>query len=263
MTTYTEQVLNDFDAEARVFRAAVAELSSEQWEAPTPAEGWSVRDQVAHLAFVFGLAATAASDEQRFVEMTKPVASVGFQAAVEQGLLQYNQGPTAHVLRRWDQEVENASRSLRSHDPETPVPWLVNDLTVPVLAMAGMLELFAHGQDVADAVGLSLPRTDRIAHLVRFVHRTRDFGYQAHGLDAPSEEFRFEVLLPSGGELCVGPQDASDVVRGSALELCLVAARRRHPDDTGLTAVGEEAQRWLPIAQAYRGPAGSGRAAAA
>ena len=48
---------------------------------------------------------------------------------------------------------------------------------------------------------------------------------------------------------------------GSAHDFCLLVARCRHPDDLDLVATGEEAVCWLPIAQAYRGPAGEGRRA--
>jgi hypothetical protein len=56
-----------------------------------------------------------------------------------------------------------------------------------------------------------------------------------------------------------GPDDAVDVVRGSALDFCLVVTQRRHPDDTALTPEGPVATEWLGIAQAFAGPPGAGR----
>ena len=123
-----------------------------------------------------------------------------------------------------------------------------------------MMELFGHGQDIADALGLRPERTDRLRHLVDFAVRTWDFGYQARQLDTPDVEFRFEITAPSGGQVWeFGPADATERISGPAADLCLLVTRRRHRADLALTAVGAEADRWLDLAQAYRGPAGPGR----
>ena len=50
---------------------------------------------------------------------------------------------------------------------------------------AGMMELFAHGQDIADALGVTRERTDRLWHVAWFATLTWDFGYQARGLTPP------------------------------------------------------------------------------
>ncbi|WP_406111743.1 hypothetical protein OG698_09705 [Streptomyces sp. NBC_01003] len=44
----------------------------------------------------------------------------------------------------------------------------------------------------------------------------------------------------------------------SALDLCLLATRRRRLDDLALTATGPVAHAWLPLSQAYAGPPGTG-----
>ncbi len=78
------------------------------------------------------------------------------------------------------------------------VPWLVRTLPHAVLASAGMMELFGHGQDIADALGVQRQRTDRLKYLAAFGVRVWDFGYLARGLTPPDEEFRFELTVPSG-----------------------------------------------------------------
>jgi uncharacterized protein (TIGR03084 family) len=102
-------------------------------------------------------------------------------------------------------------------------------------------------------------RTDRIGHLVAFAVRTWDFGYQARGLTTPDVAFRFEITAPSGRLWAFGPEDAEQKISGPAADFCLLVTRRRHRDDLALVATGAEADHWLDIAQAYRGPAGSGR----
>jgi uncharacterized protein (TIGR03084 family) len=166
---------------------------------------------------------------------------------------------TGELVDKWRQERNAAARALAAVEPTATVPWLVNPLPPSVLAAAGMMELFGHGQDIADALGRTRELTDRIGHLAWFGARTRDFGYLAHGLTPPTGEFRVELTGPSGVRWEFGPADATQRVTGPAVDFALLVSRRRHRDDLALSAEGEEADRWLDIAQAYRGPAGAGR----
>ena len=102
-------------------------------------------------------------------------------------------------------------------------------------------------------------RTDRIGFLVGFAVRVWDVGYLARGQQAPEVEFRFELTAASGARWEFGPADAAQRISGPAEDFCLLVTRRRHRADLALTATGADADHWLDIAQAYRGPAGEGR----
>ena len=52
---------------------------------------------------------------------------------------------------------------------------------------------------------------------------------------------------------------AAHDVTGSAEDFCFLVTQRRALSALDVTAVGEDAQRWLEIAQAFAGPPGSGR----
>jgi enediyne biosynthesis protein E11 len=253
-----QTVIDDLTAESLQIDELVGGLADERWTLPTPAPGWTVADQVAHLAFIFRLAGTAASDPEAFTTMTA-AAKNDFDGAVNAALAGYRPlGPSA-LLSRWQAERDAAIKALAAVPADQPVPWLVNPLPPSILACAGIMELFAHGQDIADALGTSVERTDRIGHLVGFAILTRDFGYEARGLTPPEEQFRFELTAPSGAIWEFGPDDSDQRVIGPAVDFCLLATRRRHRADLAITAVGKQADAWLDIAQAYRGPAGAGR----
>ena len=66
------------------------------------------------------------------------------------------------------------------------------------MATARFMETWAHGLDVADALGVRRQVTDRIRHVVHLGVRTRDFAFATHGADAPGSEFRVELTSPSG-----------------------------------------------------------------
>jgi uncharacterized protein (TIGR03084 family) len=255
-----QKVFEDLAAEGDDVDRLVAELDEDGWRTPTAAAGWSVADQVAHLTFIFELAGTAASDPARFQKMIQG-AQDDFSGAVNAALAPYRALPTAELLRRWREQRTATVAALAACPTGTIVPWLVRPLPVEILASAGIMELYGHGQDIADALGVRRECTAGLERLVGFAVLTRDFGYQTHGLTPADHEFRFELTGPAGELWTHGPEDSPDRVTGSALGFCLLVTRRRHRDDTDVIATGVEADRWLDIAQAYRGPAGPGRRA--
>lgn len=258
--TELPQVIADLSADGDDVDRLVGTLDADQWALPTPAVGWTVAHQIAHLAATFRMAGMAAADPDRFVAMTGQL-SANFNANVTAALAGYLADPPVELLRRWREERAAAEKALAALPMERMVPWLVRPLPTAVLAMAGMMELFAHGQDIADALGVQRQFTDRIGQIVGFAVRTWDFGYQSRGLPTPAVEFRFEIIAPSGTVWEFGPPDSPQRVSGLAADFCLLVTRRRHPDDLAVTAVGDIAQEWLGLAQAYRGPAGPGRTA--
>jgi uncharacterized protein (TIGR03084 family) len=251
------QVFTDLAAESDELDAMVARLDKAQWNLPTPAPGWTIANQVAHLAFIFHLAGAAAADTEEFQAIVER-ASKGFDAAVNAAIEEYMDDP-AELLQRWRDERDTTVEALSALPPDTIVPWLVRPIPAFVLACAGIMELFGHGQDIADALRVRREYTDRIQHLVGFAILVWDFGYQARGLTPPDTQFRFELTAPSGEVWAFGPEDAEQSVTGPAVDFCLLVTRRRHRDDLKLVATGAEADHWLDIAQAYRGPAGEGR----
>lgn len=240
--------------------AMVARLTAAAWSTPTPAVGWSIAHQIAHLAATFRLARIAASDPGAFAA-TAARFSGDFDADVARALSGYVVLPPTELVSRWRGERAGAVAALAAVPAGQPVPWLVRPLPAPVLAAAGMTELFGHGQDIADALHIRPRHTDRIRHIVQFAARTWEFGYLARGLTPPElDGFGFELTAPSGEVWTLGAPDAQQWVSGPAIDLCLLVTRRRHRDDLALKATGTDADRWLDIAQAYRGPAGPGRA---
>jgi uncharacterized protein (TIGR03084 family) len=251
-------VFTDLAAEGKAVDDLVAGLEPAAWATPTPAPGWTVAHQVAHLAATFRLAALAATDATAFENLAAHL-SPDFDANVRHAMADYLRAEPAELLRRWRAERAGAEQALDALPPEQMVSWLVRPLPAAVLAAAGMMELFGHGQDIADGLGVRREYTDRIRHLVAFAVRTWDFGYQARGLGTPPVTLRFELSAPSGETWTYGPADAIERITGPAVDFCLLVTRRRHHADLALTATGDEARRWLEIAQAYRGPAGEGR----
>lgn len=255
--TDLQGVFDDLTAESAQIDRMIAGLDAAGWDTPTPAPGWTIAHQVAHLSFVFTLAGTAASDPEAFTSLVTRAGN-DFDGAVNTALSTYLPSPPAALLSRWQAERSAAIKALAAVPAGEVVPWLVRPLPPTILACAGLMEAFAHGQDIADALGIAREPSDRLRHIAGFAVLTWDFGYQARGLTPPDVQFRFEITGPSG-VWEFGPPDATQRITGPALDFCLLVTRRRHRADLAVTATGPDADRWLDIAQAYRGPAGAGR----
>jgi uncharacterized protein (TIGR03084 family) len=124
---------------------------------------------------------------------------------------------------------------------------------------ARIMETWAHGQDIADAVGVRREPTDRLRHVAHIGVGARPFSYAANKQPVPAQPVRVELIAPSGATWTWGPADAADRVTGPALDFCLVVTQRRHRSDTAVEAAGAAADEWLSIAQSFAGPPGAGR----
>lgn len=253
-----QDTLKDLSIDAEETIRLVENLDDAAWRTPTPATGWTIADQIAHLTFIFQLARTAAADPRTFEKIAAGAAG-DFNGAVNAALRGFDHLTPAQLLAAFTAESEACVRALAAVPEDSIVPWLVNPLPPRILTCAGIMEVFGHGQDIADALGVRREPSDRLRHLAEFAWLTRDFGYLSRGLTPPAEPFRFELTAPSGEHWSIGPADAEETITGPAHDFCLLVTRRRHPDDLALTANGDRATEWLGLAQAYRGPAGEGR----
>ena len=258
--TELQSVFDDLTADRDEIDSLVAGIDDSQWALDTPAPGWTIAHQVAHLSFIFSLAGMAASDPDAFEQITASAKS-DFNGAINAALGLYLPSSPQDLLARWRTESTECIKALAAVPGDQVVPWLVRPLPPAILACAGIMEMFAHGQDIADALGVRRERTDRLRHLAGFAVLTWEFGYQARGLTPPDVEFRFELTAPSGEPWEFGPENAAQKITGPAEDFCLLVTRRRHRDDLAVVATGPDADQWLNIAQAYRGPAGAGRTA--
>lgn len=252
------RVVTDLAVEGDVLDGIVAPLAPDAWRTPTPAEGWDVAHQIAHLAWTDEVAVKAATDKEAWDAVVlqaieDPTGFVDTEAArlaaLEPGVL----------LARWREARATLAETLLALPEGAKLPWFGPPMSATSMATARYMETWAHGLDVAEALGVELPPTDRIRHLVHLGVRTRNFAFSVHELDAPAEEFRVELTSPSGETWAYGPEDAAQSVRGSAYDFCLLVTQRRHRDDLDLVADGPDADRWLDIAQAFAGPPGTGR----
>jgi uncharacterized protein (TIGR03084 family) len=255
-------VLADLAAEGAWLDAVLVGLDDDGagWQRPTPAPGWTIAHQIAHLAWTDEQAFRAATSPQSFaVVLDRMLAgTVTVNSAAAEGAAL----PPPAALRRWRAARVRLAAALAEVPAGTRLPWFGPPMSAASMATARLMETWAHGQDVADGLDVPHPATNRLRHIAYLAVRTRDFAFTAHGLTPPRDAFAVRLTAPDGAVWSWGPADAAQRVEGAALDLCLLATQRRHRSDTGLVATGPDADRWLNIAQAFAGPPGPGRAPA-
>lgn len=257
-----EAVLGDLATEGAALEALVTPLGEPAWRTPTPAAGWDVATSVAHLAWTDEVAVLAATDKAAWdaVVLEAIADPDGF---VDAQALSGGAVPPQQLLERWRAARTRLVEVLTSHPAGEKLPWFGPPMSPTSMATARYMETWAHGLDVADALGVSVAPHDRVRHVVHLGVRTRGFAFANNGLPVPPEEVRVELVSPSGTTWSYGPEDADQRVRGDAWDFALLVTQRRNRADLRLVAEGPVADRWLDLAQAFAGPTGGGRPPAA
>ncbi|WFB87220.1 MULTISPECIES: TIGR03084 family metal-binding protein [Streptomyces] len=251
-------VIDDLRDESEELDALIGRLTPGQWRLATPAPRWTVAHQVAHLNWTDRAALTAVTDEDAFRRLVEEALAAP-DRYVDDGAEDGARQEPAALLASWREGRAALDKALRAAAPGSRFPWYGPPMAVASMATARLMETWAHGLDIADALGVVRPPTGRLRHVARIGVRARDFAYAVHGLTPPAEQFRVELTGPGGDLWTYGPEDATQRVTGPALDFCLLVTRRAHRADLALAAEGQDAGHWLDIAQAFAGPPGAGR----
>jgi uncharacterized protein (TIGR03084 family) len=249
-------LIDDLAAETAVLRQMLAPLTDADWRRATPAPGWTISDQISHLAQFDQVAVTSATDPDRFAA---EVAAPG-TADPDAIAARYHDMAAADLMDWFGRSRAELLSAFAGLDPAGRVPWFGPPMSVPSALTARLMETWAHGQDVADAVGVQRAPTHRLRHVAHIGVGARAYSYAVNQLPMPAEPVRVELVAPSGELWTWGPAGAGDRVTGPAIDFCLLVTQRRHPADTAVQATGLAAGQWLSIAQAFAGPPGRGRA---
>ena len=252
-----EQLCNDLAMEQQELDAVVANLDEAGWQTMTPAEGWDIKEQIRHLAYFEDRARLAASDPEVFKQwleemrqdpdkMLKHMETTGKDLTA------------GETLKWWRQERSALLEVLVRMDRKKRLSWYGPAMSAMSFATARLMETWAHGQYIVDALGVVRQPSDRLRHIAHLGVSTFGWSFINRKMEVPDTPVRIELTGPSGDIWSWGPEDAKDRVKGPAEDFCLVVVQRRHVADTELIINGETARQWMSIAQAYAGPPAEG-----
>jgi uncharacterized protein (TIGR03084 family) len=250
---------DDVSAETSVTRDLVAGLDQAGWRTATPAAGWSIADQIGHLAYFDEMAVRSAVRPEAFAADLAAAQAAGAAIDPDAIAARYRDRGGAALLAWFDAARAELLGTFAGLDPGVRLPWFGPAMSAASSLTARFMETWAHTQDIADALGVTREPTDRLRHVAHIGVGARAFSYAVHGLPPPDAPVHVALTAPSGATWTWGPADAADLVRGPALDFCLLVTQRRHRDDLGLDVEGPAARQWMAIAQAFAGPPGAGR----
>ncbi|WP_156748416.1 TIGR03084 family metal-binding protein [Mycobacterium sp. E3198] len=248
----------DLRAESDDLDALVAALPADRWADATPAPGWTIAHQIGHLLWTDRVALTAVTDEAGFAKALAAAQAdpTGF---VDAGAEELAAVAPTELLVDWRATRARLHQALTAVPDGRKLPWFGPPMSAASMATARLMETWAHGLDVADALGIKRRATERLRSIAHIGVRTRDYAFVVNNLTPPTEPFLVELRGPGGDTWSWGPPDAAQRVTGSAEHFCFLVTQRRPLDALDITAQGPDAQRWLEIAQAFAGPPGPGR----
>ena len=262
----------DLAAEHADLSEMLGTLDEGAFATSTASPGWSVADQIAHLAWFDRAATSAIMDPEGFAaRVTATLATVEPGADFATELLAGGRAlAPADLLSEWRAAARELVAATAFVADGTRLPWYGPSMGAVSFLTARLMETWAHGQDVADALGLRRVATDRLRHVAQLGVLTYRWSFSVRGLPVPDARIAVDLELPGGARFVttagsgpppgsgsaglVAPEGSGSFIAGSAFEFCLVVTQRRHISATGLTVGGPEAAAWMEVAQAFAGP---------
>ena len=256
MKTICDDLNNEYEALDHI----VSHLKKEEWLIKTPFNQWTIKDEISHIAYFDSTSKLSATDASAFNKHFESIlvgvtqADDVFTKTLAKGRLM----SIEELMQWWRTERNELLDALRNHDPKKKLPWYGLPMSAKSFATARLMETWAHGQDIVDALGIQRVPTDRLKHIAHLGNTTRGWSYANRQMAVPDQSVYVQLTSPSNIVWEWGNPQEDNIIQGSAEEFCLVVTKRRHVDDTHLIVKGSVAREWMIIAQAFAGPPADG-----
>lgn len=256
------EILSDLVAEEQQLDQFLQSLTTRQWKTKTPTNGWTIQDQVSHLAHMEGFAAEVIADGQTRLDAENITdIDVWHAKGPEEGRVQRHQ----EVIEWWRHGRADVVDALSRMLATDRIPWIYGDMSARSFATIRLMETWVTGLDVKFAIldritpipedeleeDMEDPLADtaRLRHIAWLGQKSLPFAFEQAGEPFPESGIRVELMGPRYAAWRFGPEDSDQVIRGMAGDWCRLVVRRQLADDTGLKAVGSAAERALVIAR--------------
>ena len=243
------EILSDLVAEQQSLDQFLQRVAIRDWDRPTPAAGWSIRDTVSHLATFEEYAYNALAEGGS--RMAEADAYPNDEAFTEAGLPRGRAMRAQDVIEWWRGARAKVIEELSKSQPKTRVPWFKADMSARTFATARLMETWAHGLDIYESLGEECEDTIRLRHIAWLAWKSLPYAFEYAG-EEYTQPVRIEVLGPQWSKWVFGPEDTDQVIKGQAGEWCRVAVQRMDPAKAdSLKAQGKVAETALRVARAY------------
>jgi uncharacterized protein (TIGR03084 family) len=251
------EILSDLVAEQQALDQFLQRISERQWNLPTSAPGWSIKDVVSHLAHSERSAAQVLTDDASVLAKARD----GIDEWTELGVSEGRQMRYQQVIEWWRNSRADVVDALSRMEGTDRVTWLYGDMSARAFGTVRLMETWAHGLDIKAAMeGLltygeeeedPTADTSRIRHVAWLAHRMLPFAFAEAGENFPESGIRLELMGPRYARWVYGPEDAEDVIKGVAGEWCRVAVHRMDASASSLKIEGENAELAIKVVRTY------------
>lgn len=249
----------DYLAECEALDVLVGGLDDADFARVTAFYGWTVRDEVMHLYFVDVLTLMSIQAEADYLAQKAAIREWQKTAELSDLMRQRYAGLDREKLAAaWRETYRRLAAVFAASDPKTRIKWFGPDMSLLSAASARQMEVWAHGQDLYDLLGVTRVNADRIRNVCEIGVRTFDWTFRNRGLELPGRAPEVTLTGPSGAVWRWNEGEASGAVSGPAEDFAAVVTQRRHVDDTALVVRGAGARRWMELAQCFAGEPADG-----
>lgn len=246
----------DFRAESQALHDLLASRADIDWSRPTQFKGWTFDNVLRHLHFWNIAADLSLSDEDGFDRMVANFRSGPGRGepmtAVEARVLDGLAGP--ELLAAWQAHFTAMTDRFLAADPKQRLKWVGPTMSARSSITARLMETWAHGQEVYDALGVVRRNEDRIRSICVLGINTFGWTFMNRKLEVPSPVPQLRLTAPSGEVWEWNTDNADDVVEGPAEDFCQVVTQVRALEDVKLAVRGPIATQWMAFAQCFAGP---------
>lgn len=245
----------DFLAESRALADLIAPLDDRALQQATLFKGWRIDDILQHLHF-WNLAAGLSLEDggafSKLFDQLKDALATGSLRQFENDYLNGLAG--RNLAKAWIESAAEIAAMYAAADPKARVTWAGPSMSARSAITARLMETWAHGQAVYDALGVERQDSDRIRNIVVLGVNTFGWTFQCRGLPVPSAIPYLVLQAPAGAVWTFGDENIADRIEGSASAFCQVVTQTRNIADTDLKTTGQVADAWMQHAQCFAGP---------
>lgn len=249
------QQVTDFREESQGLYELMQPLGAEAFGTQTQFKNWTFDDIIGHLHMWNWAADLSLKDEAAFQEFITQVFQYVANGSLRQFETQWLDGLAGpELLQRWHDFVLEMSKRFDAADPISRVKWAGPDMSVRSSITARLMETWAHGLAVYDALGVERRDEDRIRNIAILGINTFGWTFQNRKLEVPAQKPYVRLTAPSGEIWEWNEFSENNQVSGAASGFCQVVTQTRNLADTDLQVEGDIANQWMSIAQCFAGP---------
>jgi len=247
---------DDLLAETRAIAATLAPYADHQFDAVTGFKSWTINHVLCHLHVWNRAAWMSYAEPARFDAYMAEVFDAGkARRSMREFELEQSDGLRGQALvKLWSDFAEEICANFRTADPARRVKWAGPDMSVRSSVSARLMETWSHAQAIYDVLGLNRSSSDAIRNIVVLGMNTYGWTFRNRRLEVPEPAPCVHLTAPSGAEWVFNHGETSALITGAAEEFCQVITQVRNVGDTSLQVEGENAVRWMSIAQCFAGP---------